>query len=79
MSELSCLYLSKLWIWKGKIEMGEFSHLMHRGDAIMVDVSGKSETQREALATGNIYMSRECYQKIQKRDMSKGDVLGVAG
>ena len=78
MSELSCLYLSKLWIWKGKIEMGEFSHFNASGDAIMVDVSGKSETQREALATGNIYMSRECYQKIQKRDMSKGDVLGVA-
>ena len=44
----------------------------------MVDVSDKSETQREALATGNIYMSRECYQKIQGCDMSKGDVLGVA-
>ncbi|MCI6536645.1 cyclic pyranopterin monophosphate synthase MoaC [uncultured Eubacterium sp.] len=58
--------------------MGEFSHFNASGDAIMVDVSGKSETQREALATGNIYMSRECYQKIQKRDMSKGDVLGVA-
>ena len=78
MSELSSLYISKLWIWKGKIRMGEFSHFNASGDAIMVDVSDKSETQREALATGNIYMSRECYQKIRGCDMSKGDVLGVA-
>lgn len=44
----------------------------------MVDVSGKRETEREALAKGKIYMSEECFSKVRSGGMKKGDVLGVA-
>ena len=32
--------------------MGEFSHFDDQGNAIMVDVSGKDVTSREAVASG---------------------------
>lgn len=56
----------------------EFTHFNRQGEAIMVDVSEKQETAREAVAEGCIAMSRECFQKIQNGTMGKGDVLGVA-
>ncbi len=58
--------------------MSEFTHFNQNGDAIMVDVSEKDNTQREATAAGSIRMSRECYEKVKGGDMKKGDVLGVA-
>lgn len=58
--------------------MSEFTHFNHHGEAIMVDVSDKKETAREAVAEGQITMSRECFQKIKDGAMGKGDVLGVA-
>lgn len=56
----------------------EFTHFNRQGEAVMVDVSEKSETVREAVAEGRISMSRECFHKIQSGAMGKGDVLGVA-
>jgi len=44
----------------------------------MVDVSSKSDTVREATATGVIEMRPETLLKIQSGTASKGDVLGVA-
>ena len=44
----------------------------------MVDVSGKEETERIAVARGSIFMSRECFVKVRDGGMKKGDVLGVA-
>ncbi len=58
--------------------MAEFTHFNEKGDAVMVDVSGKNETDREALASGTISMSRECYEKVKEGSMGKGDVLGTA-
>ena len=58
--------------------MAEFTHFNSRGDAVMVDVSDKAETKREAIATGKISMSKECFEKIQKSEIGKGGVLGVA-
>lgn len=58
--------------------MAEFTHFNQRGEAVMVDVSEKKETAREAIAEGRISMSRECFQKVQGQTMGKGDVLGVA-
>lgn len=58
--------------------MAEFSHFDEGGNAYMVDVSGKNETKREAIASGWITMSEECYQKVAEGSMGKGDVLGVA-
>ncbi len=58
--------------------MSEFTHFNGQGDAIMVDVSQKPETLREAVAEGRISMNAECFQKVKDGKMGKGDVLGVA-
>ncbi len=56
----------------------EFTHFDAEGNAWMVDVSQKEDTLREAAAEGCIYMSRECYLKVEEGSMKKGDVLGTA-
>lgn len=55
-----------------------FSHIDPNGNAIMVDVGGKEATAREAVATGKIKMSRECYEAVKNGVAKKGDVLGVS-
>ena len=56
----------------------DFTHFDQSGNAWMVDVGGKPETEREAVAGGSIRMSRECFEKVAAGTMQKGDVLGVA-
>ncbi len=56
----------------------DFTHFDQNGGAWMVDVGEKDETAREAVAAGSIFMSRECFDKVQEGTMKKGDVLGVA-
>ena len=56
----------------------EFTHFDEQGNARMVDVGGKADTEREAVAQGSIYMSEECFRKVAEGTMAKGDVLGVA-
>ena len=58
--------------------MAEFTHFNANGDAIMVDVSDKKETVREAIATGTIYMNAECFEKVVNHGIGKGDVLQTA-
>ena len=58
--------------------MMEFSHFDKEGNAIMVDVSEKKDTDRIAVASGQITMSKECFEKVLEGDMKKGDVLSVA-
>lgn len=56
----------------------EFTHFDERGNAIMVDVSGKDETSRTAVATGAITVNEDIISAIRGNTMKKGDVLGVA-
>ncbi len=56
----------------------DFSHFDDDGNAIMVDVSKKNETERVATASGRISMSLEAYKLVKDGSMAKGDVLGVA-
>ena len=56
----------------------EFTHFDEEGNARMVDVSGKEETKREAVARGFISMNRECLNLVKAGSMAKGDVLGAA-
>lgn len=56
----------------------EFTHFDGNGNAWMVDVGEKNDTQREAVAIGRIYLSEECYRKVAEGTMKKGDVLSVA-
>jgi cyclic pyranopterin monophosphate synthase len=44
----------------------------------MVDVSDKTDTKREAIASGIISMSREAYTKIVNNETKKGPVLQTA-
>ncbi len=58
--------------------MSEFTHFDAKGDATMVDVSAKAETERVAVAGGRITMQKATIEKIMAGDMKKGDVLSVA-
>lgn len=58
--------------------METLTHLTPGGEATMVDVSGKPETLRIAVAQGHIRMKPVTFNLIQKGQMKKGDVLGTA-
>jgi len=58
--------------------MSDFTHFDAKGDARMVDVSSKDETERVAIAGGRITMQKATLEKIMAGDMKKGDVLSVA-
>jgi cyclic pyranopterin phosphate synthase len=55
-----------------------FTHLNDAGEANMVDVSGKAETRRVAIAASSLRMQPDTLNGILGHSMSKGDVLAVA-
>jgi indole-3-glycerol phosphate synthase len=55
-----------------------FSHLDAQGRARMVDISGKAETERVAVAGARVTMQRQTLARIASGDVAKGDVLAVA-
>ncbi|MBD2841725.1 cyclic pyranopterin monophosphate synthase MoaC [Erythrobacter rubeus] len=58
--------------------MSDLTHLDASGAARMVDVGGKAETHRVAVASGRIAMSKQALEAIRAGDAPKGDVLGTA-
>ena len=54
------------------------SHVDKAGRARMVDVGGKPETERTAVAEGQVRMSREAFDQVAANAVAKGDVLAVA-
>ncbi|MCL4798406.1 MAG: cyclic pyranopterin monophosphate synthase MoaC [Burkholderiales bacterium] len=54
------------------------SHFDAHGQAHMVDVGDKAETQRVARARGAILMRPETFALVRSGSAQKGDVLGVA-
>jgi len=56
----------------------QLTHLDAEGHAQMVDVGGKAETQREAVARGSVRMEPATLRLILGGGMPKGDVLAVA-
>ncbi len=58
--------------------MSKLTHLDSDGAAHMVDVGGKAETQRRAVASGRITMSAEALEAIRAGNAPKGDVLGTS-
>lgn len=54
------------------------THFDDAGRAAMVDVSGKAETSRTAIARGRVVMAPATLAAIREGRMGKGDVLGVA-
>jgi cyclic pyranopterin phosphate synthase len=58
--------------------MTALTHIGASGEARMVDVTAKPETDRVAVAEGYVAMRAETLALIRAGDMKKGDVLGAA-
>ncbi len=56
----------------------QLTHLDERGAAHMVDVGHKAETERVAIAAGQVRMAPATLAAIVAGDAPKGDVLGTA-
>lgn len=58
--------------------MNSFTHFDAAGEAHMVDVGEKPQTQRVAVAQGRIAMQADTLALIEQGGHKKGDVLGIA-
>lgn len=58
--------------------MTELTHIDTDGNAVMVDIMKKSESERIAIAAGSIFMKSTTLELINKRAVKKGDVLSIA-
>ena len=56
----------------------QLTHVDASGAARMVDVGGKPDTEREAVARGRVSMRAETLALVRANAFDKGDVLGVA-
>jgi cyclic pyranopterin phosphate synthase len=56
----------------------ELTHVDAAGRPRMVDISGKPDTEREAVAKGVVRMQPATLARLEKGMMAKGDVLAVA-
>ena len=54
------------------------SHINAAGEANMVDVGAKEQTERSATASGVVYMQPGTLQAIKSDGLAKGEVLAVA-
>ena len=62
----------------GEITMNGLTHFDQEGNAHMVDVGAKNDTERKAVAIGTIQLGQEAYAVLKAGTAKKGDVLGVA-
>lgn len=58
--------------------MSDLTHLDDQGQARMVDVGAKADTEREAIAAGRVRMQAETLRLLREGNLPKGDVLSVA-
>jgi cyclic pyranopterin phosphate synthase len=58
--------------------MSELTHLDEGGRARMVDVGHKPDTERVAIARGEVCMKKNTFELIRAGQIKKGDVLTVA-
>ena len=56
----------------------ELTHVDDEGRVRMVDVGGKADTERVAVAKGEVAMRPETLRLIAEKGVPKGDVLAVA-
>ncbi len=54
------------------------SHIDKDGNATMVDISEKNNSDRVAIASGLIEINKETLRLVESGDLKKGDVLTVA-
>jgi cyclic pyranopterin phosphate synthase len=58
--------------------MAKLTHFDKKGQVRMVDVSKKTETLREAIVRGSIFMNPKTFKRIMSGEIEKGDVFAVA-
>jgi cyclic pyranopterin monophosphate synthase len=58
--------------------VSEFTHFDAAGNAVMVDVGAKPNTERVAVASGQVLMQPETLALIERGGVKKGNVLTVA-
>jgi len=58
--------------------MARLTHVNSKGEARMVDVGQKGDTEREAVARARVMMKPGTLEQIKADGLKKGDVLGVA-
>ena len=58
--------------------MSQLTHLDPKGEARMVDVSGKPVQLREAVAQGQVRLQKSTIDLIQSDKIAKGNVLATA-
>ena len=56
----------------------DLTHVDEAGNAQMVDVGGKPDTRRRAVARGTIHLTEPTVAAIRDDEIGKGDVLGTA-
>ena len=56
----------------------KLNHFDQKGNAVMVDVSGKIPTSRTAVAKGKICVCQAVMDAVKQGTVKKGDVLGIA-
>lgn len=56
----------------------ELTHIDKQGNARMVSVGEKPETERMAVASGEVWMRQETCDRIREGGVRKGDVLTIA-
>lgn len=54
------------------------THIDRKGQARMVDISGKPVTERHAVAAARVRVSRELLSQLERHALSKGDALAAA-
>lgn len=59
-------------------DKAKLTHIGASGEAHMVDVGAKAETERTAIAEGTVTMQPATLKTILDGDSKKGDVLGAA-
>ena len=59
-------------------ESEDLTHVDESGEAQMVDVGGKPDTARRAVAAGEIHLSEGTIRAIREDGIKKGDVLATA-
>jgi cyclic pyranopterin phosphate synthase len=58
--------------------VSELTHVDDSGRPRMVDITGKPDTVREAVARGTVTMKPSTLERLKTGSMTKGDVLAVA-
>ena len=58
--------------------MRELTHINQKGEAHMVDIGPKSESERVAVARGRLRLSKAALEQLEAGQVKKGDPLATA-